>query len=151
MRDPLAEAARLLDSQRTMVLAVALEAGPPHAAPLYFVRGEGFRLYWLSSRESLHSREIERAGAAAAAVFRPSRRWADLRGVQMRGIASRARKSRDLIEKYKAKFGLGDELDSVISRSSLYCFEPRWMRLIDNRRGFGWNMEWTFPAVEETL
>ena len=149
MRDPLEEAARLLDSQWTMVLGVALAEGAPHAAPVYFVRGEGFRLYWLSSRESLHSREIERAGAAAAAVFRPSRRWADLRGVQLRGTASRARKSRELIEKYKAKFGLGNELDPVISRSSLYCFEPRWMRMIDNRRGFGWNMEWTFPAAEE--
>jgi uncharacterized protein YhbP (UPF0306 family) len=147
MREPLQEAARLLDSQRTMVLSVALEGGGSHAAPLYYVRGEGFRLYWLSSAESLHSREIARCGEAAAAVFRPSRRWAELRGIQIRGRAARTRKSRALIEKYKAKFGLGGELDAVISRSALYVLRPRWMRLIDNRRGFGWNMEWEFPET----
>lgn len=149
MKEPLAEAARLLDSQRTMVLSVALEGGGSHAAPLYFVRGDGFALYWLSSAESLHSREIARTGEAAAAVFCPSRNWAELRGVQIRGRAARVRRSRALVEKYKAKFALGAELDPVISRSCLYVLRPRWMRLIDNRRGFGWNMEWEFPESGE--
>lgn len=149
MKSPIEEAARLLDSIETMVLAVELEHGGAHAAPLYFVRGKGFALYWLSSPASLHSREISRTGAAAAAVFRPSRQWADLRGVQIRGRAAAVRKSRDIIDAYKAKFRLGNELDSVIARSRLYRLEPRWMRLIDNRRGFGWNMEWEFPASEQ--
>lgn len=149
MREPLEEAARLLDSQRTLVLSVALEGGGSHAAPLYFVRGEGFALYWLSSAESLHSREIARTGEAAAAVFRPSRRWMELRGVQIRGRAARVRKSRAIVEKYRAKFGLGSELDPVIAKSSLYVLQPRWMRLIDNRRGFGWNMEWEFSDLGE--
>lgn len=149
MKEPLAEAALLLDSQRTMVLSVALEGGGSHAAPLYFVRGEGFALYWLSSAESLHSREIERTGEAAAAVFRPSRKWTELRGLQMRGRAARVRRNRALIEKYKAKFGLGGELDPVIAKSCLYVLRPCWMRLIDNRRGFGWNMEWEFPEPGE--
>lgn len=149
MREPLAEAARLLDSQRTMVLSVALEDGGSHAAPLYFVRGEDFALYWLSSAESLHSREVARTGGAAAAVFHPSRRWAELRGVQIRGRVARVRKNRALIEKYKAKFGLGRELDPVIAKSSLYVLRPCWMRLIDNRRGFGWNMEWEFSDLGE--
>lgn len=145
MRNPLEEAARLLDSQWTMVLAVGIEGGA-HSAPLYFVRGEGFTLYWLSSSGSLHSQEIARTGAAAAAVFRPSRKWTELRGVQLRGRAVEVRKNRAMIEKYKAKFRLGAELDVVIKRSRLYRLEPRWMRLIDNRRGFGWNMEWELPA-----
>ncbi|GIU78118.1 MAG: hypothetical protein KatS3mg005_1356 [Bryobacteraceae bacterium] len=149
MKQPLEEAARLLDAQWTMVLAAGTEGGGAHAAPLYFVRGEGFSLYWLSSPGSLHSREIARTGMAAAAVFRPSKNWNELRGVQIRGAASEARKSRAVIEKYKAKFRLGGELDAVIRRSRLYRLEPRWMRLIDNRRGFGWNMEWEFPASEQ--
>ncbi|MGC8884544.1 MAG: pyridoxamine 5'-phosphate oxidase family protein [Bryobacteraceae bacterium] len=149
MKDPLAEAALLLDSQRAMVLSVATADGGSHAAPVYFVRAGGFALYWLSSPESLHSREIARTGAAAAAVFRPSRRWTDLRGIQMRGRASRVRKSRAILEKYREKFGLGRELDAVIARSSLYVIEPVWMRLIDNRRGFGWNMEWDFSTDQQ--
>lgn len=148
MRSPLDEAAHLLDSQWTMVLAVGIGSGA-HSAPLYFVRGEGLALYWLSSPGSLHSQEIARAGAAAAAVFRPSKKWTELRGVQLRGQAAAVRKNRAIIEKYKAKFRLGGELDAVIRRSRLYRLEPRWMRLIDNRRGFGWNMEWEFPALGE--
>ncbi len=149
MRSPLEEAALLLDSMRTMVLAVELADGGAHSAPLYFVRGEGFALYWLSSPASLHSLEISRTGKVAAAVFRPSRKWADLRGVQIRGEATAVRKNRAVIEKYKAKFRLGGELDPVIARSRLYRLAPRWMRLIDNRRGFGWNMEWEFPALQQ--
>lgn len=148
MRNPLEETARLLDTQWTLVLAVGMEDGRAHTAPLYFVRGEGFALYWLSSPGSLHSREIARTGMAAAAVFRPSKKWTELRGLQIRGAAFEVRKSRAIIEKYKAKFRLGSELDAVIKRSHLYRIEPRWMRLIDNRRGFGWNMEWEFPASE---
>jgi len=149
MKDPLAEAALLLDSQRAMVLSVATAEGGSHAAPVYYVRGEGFALYWLSSPESLHSREVARTGAAAAAVFRPSRRWTDLRGIQMRGRAARVRKSGAIIAKYREKFKLGRELDAVIARSSLYVLEPVWMRLIDNRRGFGWNMEWEFSEDQQ--
>ncbi len=146
MKGPLEELQRLLDSEWTMVLAVALASGGTHSAPLYFVRGDGLALYWLSSPESLHSREIGRTGLASAAVFRRSARWTGLRGAQLRGAASRVRKNSALIEKYKAKFRLGEELDLVISRSRLYRLEPRWIRLIDNRRGFGWNQEWEFPA-----
>lgn len=149
MKNPLEEAALLLDSVWTMALAVDLEDGGAHSAPLYFVRGEGFALYWLSSPASLHSLEIARTGKVAAAVFRPSKKWADLRGLQIRGEAAAVRKNRAVIEKYKAKFRLGGELDPVIARSRLYRLEPRWMRLIDNRRGFGWNMEWEFPASQQ--
>lgn len=149
MKSPLGEAALLLDSVWTMVLAVGLADGWAHSAPVYFVRGEGFTLYWLSSPGSLHSLEIARTGKAAASVFRPSKKWSDLRGVQVRGEAAAVRKSRAVIEKYKAKFRLGEELDPVIARSRLYRLEPRWMRLIDNRRGFGWNMEWEFPALQQ--
>ncbi|MGB9610364.1 MAG: hypothetical protein ACPL7M_05275, partial [Bryobacteraceae bacterium] len=69
--------------------------------------------------------------------------------IQMRGRASRVRKSRAILEKYREKFGLGRELDAVIARSSLYVIEPVWMRLIDNRRGFGWNMEWDFSTDQQ--
>ncbi|MEJ5369108.1 MAG: pyridoxamine 5'-phosphate oxidase family protein [Bryobacteraceae bacterium] len=149
MREPLREAAALLDSQWTMVLGVTLDSGAAHCAPLYFVRGEGFTLYWLSSPESLHSRVIAAGAPVSASVFRPSRQWNELRGLQIRGAARPVRKHRALIEKYKSKFSLGAELDPVISRSRLYCLEPRWMRLIDNRRGFGWNQEWEFPILNE--
>lgn len=149
MKDPLHEAAALLDSQWTMVLGVTLDTGAAHSAPLYFVRGEGFSLYWLSSPDSLHSRAIAAGSPVSAAVFRPSRKWNELRGVQIRGAARPVRKQSSLIEKYKAKFSLGVELDAVISRSRLYRLQPRWMRLIDNRRGFGWNMEREFPPANE--
>lgn len=33
--------------------------------------------------------------------------------------------------------------------ATLYCFTPRWMRLIDNRRGFGFKAEVDLPPVPD--
>jgi len=36
-------------------------------------------------------------------------------------------------------------LEEMVARNALYVFQPRWIRLVDNRRGFGFKQEWTLP------
>ena len=37
------------------------------------------------------------------------------------------------------------QLEPVVARNEMYAFAPSWIRLVDNRRGFGFKQEWTFP------
>lgn len=132
----------LLRAQHTLVLATTAADGTPHSAPLYYIPGEGFRLYWLSSPRSAHSRNLARG--ASAAVFEPAEDWRDIRGVQLWGTARAVRGLRekaDVLERYRRRFSLGAEFAPVIARTRLYRFEPVRARYIDNSRGFGYRAE----------
>src|SRR3989304_6302619 len=37
------------------------------------------------------------------------------------------------------------ELGGIVSLSEIYCLHPTWVRLIDNRQGFGYKREWNLP------
>ena len=45
---------------------------------------------------------------------------------------------------YKLRFPFIGQLKSVLHASSLYQFSPEWMRIIDNREGFGIHFEFNF-------
>jgi uncharacterized protein YhbP (UPF0306 family) len=140
-----------------MTLATLGEDGEPHAATVYFVAAPhpqataspGFTLYFFSDPHSQHSLDIARQPRAAAALHPESDSWQDIRGLQLRGVARRVEPGRewDLAwENYRLKFPFVIGLVSVVRRNALYAFEPRWIRLVDNRRGFGFKQEWTIPG-----
>ena len=125
-----------------MVLATVSAEGSPRATSLYFYADDELRLYWLSSADSVHSRNIERVGGVAAAIHASATDWRNLRGVQIEGVASVAAHREDCLLKYRAHFGLtGPELEPVIARSDLYVLTPRWMRYIDNTVEFGFKRD----------
>lgn len=135
-------AAALIASQHTLVLATTAEDGAPHSAPLFYIAGEGLRLYWLSSPRSTHSRNLARG--ASVSIFQPAEQWRRIRGVQMWGTARGVRGAREKaegLERYRQRFGLGAAFAPLIARSRLYVFEPLRVRLIDNSRGFGYRAE----------
>ncbi len=139
-------AAELLASQHTLVLATTSAGGTPHSAPLFYIAGEGMRLYWLSSPRSAHSRGLARG--ASVAVFQPASDWRDIRGVQLWGTARAVRGVREkaqVLERYRRRFSLGAEFAPAIALSRLYVFEPVRGRYIDNSRGFGYRAEFTLP------
>jgi uncharacterized protein YhbP (UPF0306 family) len=49
---------------------------------------------------------------------------------------------------YTAKFPFVSELKAVVERTRLYVFEPHWVRLVDNRQGFGFKQEWSVLNAE---
>ncbi len=143
--DTLSRAAALLDDETTMVLATAGPDGALSATPLFYIP-EGMSLYWLSSPDSRHSRNLGARAQVAVTVFASVRSWRDIRGLQMEGEALAVEDSAErerIIAAYRQRFGLGEDLGGVISGSTLYVFRPAWVRYIDNTKGFGLKQEWT--------
>lgn len=144
MSPPLRQIQSLLRRQTTLVLATADGHARPRSTPLFFLAGPDLRLYWFSSRASLHSRNCGRDPRASVAIFRPARAWRQIRGVQMDGLVSVVSDGavrRRLTQDYCARFELGDQFAASIRRSALYCFAPAWLRYVDNARGFGFKFE----------
>ena len=140
---------RFLRSESTLALATTAADGSPQVAALFYLLQEDLRLYWFSSASSEHSRNLERDGAAAVSIFRPTDEWRKIRGVQMRGTATlvKGRAARRAIAGiYTERFHLGKLFEAAITRASLYRFQPDWVRYIDNSKGFGYKFEFS-PAV----
>lgn len=140
----------LLRRETTMVLATADAGGAPRSTPLWFVAGEDLRLYWFSSRSSRHSRNCARNPQASAAIFRSTRRWEQIRGLQLDGVVSPVADRRlraEIASQYCARFRLGNAFEDTMRTSALYCFTPRWARYLDNREGFGAKIELRIAPV----
>jgi len=65
------------------------------------------------------------------------------------GGVRRARR-RPIAELYTERFQLGTLFQLGISRSTLFCFRPSWIRYIDNSKRFGYKFEISLPAANET-
>ncbi|HYI45107.1 MAG TPA: pyridoxamine 5'-phosphate oxidase family protein [Actinomycetota bacterium] len=64
-----AMAKRVIDGNRYMVIATAGDAGEPWVTPVYF-NPDGYKvLYWISSPEALHSRNLALRPDASIVVF----------------------------------------------------------------------------------
>ena len=136
----------------TLSLSTIGADGEPHAAAVYFAAGKALRLYFFSDEGSQHSQDVRGDPRAAAAIYPECRDWQDIRGLQLRGEVRAVEPGPDwdsAWEIYEAKFPFVSELRAVVSRNTLYVFEPYWIRLVDNRRGFGFKEEWEFPRRKE--
>jgi len=129
----------------TMALATAGENGEPHSASVYFAADEQLNLHFFSDPGSQHGVDLARDPRAAVAFYPESQRWQDIRGLQMRGEAFPTGRGPDwerAWETYAAKFPFVTELKHVVAQNQFYVFVPHWIRLVDNRRGFGYKVEW---------
>jgi uncharacterized protein YhbP (UPF0306 family) len=141
MKDSEARAlvAELLHSQTTLVLATS--GDHPIATPLFFAADAELNLYWLSSDDSRHSRNLLAGPSCSVTVFAPVDDWRAIRGVQMEGEAGRVADREPALALYRRRFSLGPELDGTIAASGVYAFRPRWLRYLDNAFGFGFKHE----------
>lgn len=149
MQARLERARSLLRSETTLVLATMDEDLAPRSTPLFYCVDDGLRLYWFSSRWSVHSRNCVRNPAAAVAVFAPASRWKQIRGVQLWGRVSvvRDREVRGTMERrYCERFELGRVLAAAMRRAALYCFTPERLRYVENVRRFGERFEIMLPG-----
>jgi len=129
----------------TMTIATTGESGEPHAAAVYFAGDWRFNLFFFSSPESTHARDILADGRAAATIYPECRGWQDIRGLQLRGTVRQLAHGLEweqAWEIFAAKFPFVAELRPVVAGNEFYVFEPVWLRLIDNRLGFGHKQEW---------
>ncbi len=143
MSEALELAAELIAGETAMVLATADGDGTPRSAPLFYW-AEGLNLFWLSAEDARHSTNLASSSRAAVSVYVNVADWREIRGVQMEGVAEpvyEVEKRRRVIEAYRERLKLGVELEFAIAGTTLYSFQPVWVRYIDNRRGFGFKLE----------
>ena len=132
-----------LKTQSTLALSTSGDAGAPRVAPLFYLPGDNLDLYWFSSPRSGHGRSLKSDPAAAVAIHSHAETWEEIRGCQMRGAVETVtgRRRRAVAGAYVERFRLGTLFRAAMVRSRLYMFRPRWVRYIDNSRGFGFKFE----------
>jgi hypothetical protein len=135
-------------SASTMTLATSGTDGAPHATPVYFAADENLHLYFFSDPQSLHGQHVAHHPRAAASLYPLCSGWEDIRGLQMQGEIHPVEQGAAWDagwEIYAAKFPFVKGLKDIVASNTLYVFIPHWVRLVDNRRGFGFKQEWTIP------
>ena len=135
----------LLEEATTMTLATRAPDGTPRATPVYFAADESLRLVFVSDPDSAHSRNLAASPHASAAIYPEERDWRKLRGVQMTGQACMLEGggAESARREFARRFPFVSELAAAMAASRVYAFTPSWVRWIDNRRGFGFQQEWT--------
>jgi uncharacterized protein YhbP (UPF0306 family) len=142
----------------TMTLATCNPGGQPHAAPVYFAAlrelhpqgAQPLRLIFFSEAHSQHGQDFagrDTAGQvnAAGAIYPECTGWQEIRGLQLRGRVRRVQPGEewDLAwQAYRQKFPFAEDLLEIVQRNALYVLTPSWLRLVDNRAGFGYKKEW---------
>jgi uncharacterized protein YhbP (UPF0306 family) len=135
-----------------LTLATSGPAGEPHAASVYFVCDDHLTFYFLSAPHSQHSRDLALCPSAAITVDPAVERWQDIRGLQMRGLASEVTSRAQVVvawARYLAKFPYVKGLESEVLKNRWHAFSPQWVRWIDNRVRFGHKQEWSGDALRQ--
>jgi hypothetical protein len=150
--DDLGPVRDLLAETNALTLATLEEDGRPHATPLFFVADDRLNLYFLSEASSRHARNLTREAVAAAGLYPEVHDWREIRGLQVRGRVRllRGAERERAMQLYAGRFPFVAELGDAVQLSEMLRLEPSWIRLIDNRRGFAFKQEWTFPRENET-
>ncbi len=137
----------LLAETQSMTLATLDADGSPRATPLFFAYDEGAHLYFLSDPHTQHALNLAREPRCAVGLYPPVEGWREIRGLQMKGRAHmpRGTDGERALALYQRRFPFVARLKTALAASKLFCFTPDWVRLIDNRRGFGYHQEWSLP------
>ncbi|GBD07998.1 hypothetical protein HRbin22_00224 [Candidatus Thermoflexus japonica] len=136
---------RFLGQRSTMTLVTADEDGSPYAASLYFVHDGQLRLYFLSSPESRHVRHLAARPEVAVTIHGEPWDWKTIQGLQLTGAAEPVEDPEErerVMARYREKFPFLHELPQALAHARLYRVTPRWVRWIDNTKGFGYRVEW---------
>ncbi len=132
-----------LSKHSTMTLATINVDGKPQSCPLFFASDDD-TLIFFSSPKSRHSLNIAENGKAAVTIHNETWNWEEIAGVQMEGevhIIPVGHARDHAWEIYKKKFPFVVDFEAEVSRSELYRFTPKWIRLIDNSVSFGYREE----------
>ena len=102
-------------------------------------------MYFFSDSKSLHAQDTANEVLAAVTVHPERSCWQDIHGQQMCGAITAVQshnKWQEAWKLYQAKFPFAADLEQLVALNQLYGFNLHWMRVVDNRRGFGFRQEW---------
>jgi uncharacterized protein YhbP (UPF0306 family) len=147
-----------LRAHTTLTLAYVDADGPQACAVLYAVTPTG-ALVFVTASTTRHGRALAAgrdAGAGARVAFTvqaDGQEWSALTGVQGRGavirLADGSTERAAAWAAYTERFPFvteDDRLGGALAATALWELRPDWLRLIDNRLGFGSKEEWASPS-----
>ena len=133
-----------LAAHNVMTLATGGPDGPWSAAVFY--AAEEFTLYFVSSPDSRHARDLARDARVAAAIHEDYRDWRAIQGIQLAGTVERLEgESREAaLACYRRKFGFLNQpvatlapVLAALGKAACYRLTPTELHFIDNATGFG--------------
>ena len=137
-----------LRAHRVLSLATCDGEGAPQAAALFYAVDDKLRFYVVSDPSSRHGMAMLSRGVVAGTVQRDEQQWREIQGVQFEGACAQLAGAERLKGWgiYSARFPFVASgnlvLSAALARTALWRIEPVWMRLVDNRLGFGHKEEW---------
>lgn len=140
-----------LKEHNTMTLATVNELGQPESAAVFYAETDALCLYFVTERSSRHGRNLQYRPRVAATIQTDGQQWATIHGLQLEGLCRKV----PLLERpkalavYAAKFSFvitERELWAKLGKVDFYCLQPGWLRLVDNRQGFGHKEELSLEA-----
>jgi uncharacterized protein YhbP (UPF0306 family) len=148
---------QMLAAHHTLTLASG-SGDAPWAATVFYASDAEFNLYFVSDERTRHGRDMARNSSVAVAINADVDNWDDVRGLQIAGRAHlvSARDRPQVLELYLEKFpsvralyatprDANEELIATrLKQTAFWRVRPYYIRLIDNRRGFGFKEELRF-------
>lgn len=143
-----------LASHTTMTLATVAEDCRPQAAALFYAELKDLSLVYISEKKVRHSQNLQRDARAAATVYADGQQWEGIQGLQIEGTCHSlaGREAEAARAAYVKKYPFIQSsllLEAALRISTFYRLTPEWMRLTDNREGFGHKEEWRRTDYED--
>jgi hypothetical protein len=121
------------------------------SASVFYVSDQKLNIYFISFDESKHIQGILKNKKVSATINQDVSDWMQIKGLQLQGVAYKVPEQhrKNILNAYRQKFDSIHELldlpktddEKKIAKQfnsiSLFCFEPHWIRLLDNSLGFG--------------
>jgi len=146
MDDAYNTAAQWLSQWRTASLATVGEESLPRACNIQFAWIEQ-QLIFVSSPDSAHAQHIAKSQYVALTVYAHIDTPPQIHGVQLHGTACGlvGDDRESAIAAYLNVLELSDtpQWRQKIAKQMVYAIDPFWIRVIDNRQGFGFKQEWS--------
>lgn len=139
-----------LAAHNTLTLATVNADGTPHACDLFYAQ-VGTTFYFLSDPKTRHSQNLAREPRVSVTIHGVACGWQEIRGVQMVGVAQRVAHRAERVRAFAAYVRKYAFVRTMLPRVEmlgrvhptfgvveLYKIVPRWVRWIDNTRGWGY-------------
>ncbi len=121
------------------------------SASVFYVSDQKLNIYFISFDESKHIQGILKNKRVSATINQDVSDWMQIKGLQLQGVAYKVPEQhrKNILNAYRQKFDsihvlldlpkTDDEkkIAKQFNSISLFCFEPHWIRLLDNSLGFG--------------
>ena len=142
---------RYMELHTTLSLATC-DNSQPWSTDLFYASDDSCQLYFVSSVKTRHCQHIEANPHVSVTISGEVNDWVKIKGLQLNGVAGVVPESdrKWVIETYLTKFPalrIMHKASVILSsfwESSFYRISPKWIRFIDNSKGFGHKDEMIF-------